>query len=177
MQHLSLDLLDGAACADALGSLRNVTHIVYTAMTSDDIGRPDYMAASIAANSSMLEHVLRPLAVSSCNCTCACRHVPWISDRTAWNFRSDGAGRVAAAYFGASRSKGIRLSICLSIWLCLCLSVSLSLCLLISVSVSLRHISVLQGRKAYVSQSGSQSGSVSKSLSLNLALSLCLAVS
>ena len=68
LRHLCVDLLDRSACDEVLGSLRGVTHLVYTAMSTADIGDPDYMAASIRRNTAMLANTLEPLlAVRVCD--------------------------------------------------------------------------------------------------------------
>ena len=61
-QHITLDLTDGAACADAAEALRDVTHVVYAALFElpglVDGWRND---AQIATNDRMLRNLVGPL--------------------------------------------------------------------------------------------------------------------
>ncbi len=63
--HVAVDLIDGAACADAVAELPPVTHLIYAAVAEEPglVGGwhdPDVMAL----NGAMFENLLRPLAAS-----------------------------------------------------------------------------------------------------------------
>src|SRR5258705_9327361 len=62
-QHVAVDLADAAACREALGGLRDVTHVVYAALYE----KPGLIAGwreadQMETNLSMLRNLMDPLA-------------------------------------------------------------------------------------------------------------------
>ena len=62
-KHLSVDLTDPAACREAFGDMRDVTHLVYTAVNekADDIVAGWFDEKQVALNMAMLENLFEPL--------------------------------------------------------------------------------------------------------------------
>ena len=64
LQHVSVDLTDGRACAEAFSALSDVTHVIYTALSEkvDDIYGGWSDPVQIEKNVAMLRNVFEPLA-------------------------------------------------------------------------------------------------------------------
>jgi len=65
-RHIALDLRDGAACAEALGGLRNVTHVVYAALFEKPGLIPGWRERDqMQTNLAMLQNVMEPVRIAA----------------------------------------------------------------------------------------------------------------
>lgn len=67
VQHLSVDLCDEQACARAFGSMADVTHLIYAAVSEnpDDVFGGWSDPAQVAKNAAMLRNLFEPLGSTS----------------------------------------------------------------------------------------------------------------
>jgi hypothetical protein len=76
--HVPLDLTDEPACTAVLGSMKGVTHLIYTAIAGVNISNSE----EIATNTSMLRNTLLPLEAGGSRDTL--RHVSILQGRKAY---------------------------------------------------------------------------------------------
>ena len=75
--HVPLDLTDEATCAAVLGTMQDVTHLIYTAIAGVNISDPE----EIVTNTAMLRNALLSLEAGSRN---TLRHVSILQGRKAY---------------------------------------------------------------------------------------------